>query len=158
MKNTIAGLITFLMFALPLSAQDLGAFEPESPGHKWISHIFSTAEINPLQNTPYELSALPGQLEGMGLDGDRVVFGQKYISFDRLETLFSETIQDNPVTAESLTDWIETWHGASVYTRVYRVGDNGYIIAYTSPYIIIADLGSYEDAVERRELLISQNQ
>ncbi len=158
MKNIIAGFITILMFALPLSAQELNAFEPGSSEHRWISHIFSTAEIDPLQNTPYELSALPGQLEGMGLDGDRVVFGRKYISFDRLESLFKQTIQDNPVTAESLTDWIETWHGASVYTRVYRVGDNGYIIGYTSPYIIVADLGSYEDAVERRELLISENQ
>lgn len=155
----IKGTIILLLLVTSLSyAQEYTGFEPGSTEYAWIDHIFSETNIEYLETPPYDLQGLPQQLEAMGLNGDWVVFGMRNISFSRFKEVFENSEEDNPADAEALTSWIESWHGASVHSRVYQIEDRGYIIAHVTPYLIIADLGNHEEAVQMREKLIAKNQ
>ncbi len=125
---------------------------------QWASYIYENTSIQHVRNPPYEISGLPRQMEGLGLDGDRIVYGRKFASFTKFKESFEEALANNPVESEALSPWEESWHqGVSVQTRVFRIEDKGIVVSFYSPNVIFADLGAYDESLEIKNNLVEMN-
>lgn len=147
-----------VLFVLLSGSVQTGNQSSYNPEVQWAIHLFERVEIEHVRYAPYEISDLPRQLDNMGLDGERVVFGRRFTSFTGFRDAFEEAMADNPVSSEALTDWQESIHqGISVQTRIYRIGDMGIGVTFFRPNVIFADLGPYDESLANKNRLVELN-